>query len=307
MIIPMKCIEETPQPENISLNHRQAGVRQYLPLDTRLELYHQVMKLVQLRLTYRQVQETIFNQRQVWLSKGTISGWSRGIHNPSGRENSFSAVPSPELAYVIGVVLSDGNLNIHGYNAEILLSVTDYDFAKEFSKCLAKILSREKPYQVRRSENRNRWIVQGASVLLYRFLYRPWQSLKPWVEHCNECTATFLRAFYDGEGSMSKRQLVLYNTRADILLYIRGLLSKFSIESTDLRVRKIAGTELINPLNGRVYVRNKDCFDIRIRARSLPQFARYIGFTINRKQQRLADALGPRPRPLFSFGKSITS
>jgi intein-encoded DNA endonuclease-like protein len=72
------------------------------------------------------------------------------------------------------VVLGDGNLNIHGYNAEILLSVTDCDFAKEFSKCLAKILSRENPYQVRRSEKRNRWIVQGASVLLYRFLKTPW-------------------------------------------------------------------------------------------------------------------------------------
>jgi intein-encoded DNA endonuclease-like protein len=151
-------------------------------------------------------------------------------------------------------------LNTHGYNAEILLSVTDYDYAEEFSKCLAKILSRRKPYRVRRSEKRNRWIVQGSSVLLYRFLNRPWQWLKPWVEHCEECTAAFLRAFYDGEGSMSGRQLILYNTQANILLYIQDLLGQFGIESTDLNRRKLAGTELINPLNGRVYVRNRDCF-----------------------------------------------
>jgi intein-encoded DNA endonuclease-like protein len=162
------------------------------------------------------------------------------------------------------VVLSDGNLNIHGYNAEILLSVTDYDFAEEFSRCLAKILSRRKPYRARRSEQRNRWIVQGSSVLLYRFLNRPWQRLKLWIEHCEECTAAFLRAFYDGEGSMSGRQLVLYNTQADLLLYIQDLLGKFGIESTDLNRGKLAGTELINPLNGRIYVRKRDCFDFTL-------------------------------------------
>jgi intein-encoded DNA endonuclease-like protein len=100
---------------------------------------------------------------------------------------------------------------------------------------------------------------------------------------------------------MSGRQLVLYNTQADLLLYIQDLLGKFGIESTDLNRGKLAGTELINPLNGRIYVRKRDCFDFHIRARSLPQFEREIGFTITRKHQRLANALATRPGVLCSF------
>ena len=87
-----------------------------------------------------------------------------------------------------------------------------------------------------------------------------------------------------------------------VRLYTRVLeLGKFGIESTDLNRGKLAGTELISPLNGRIYVRNRDCFDFRIRAKSLPQFEREIGFTITRKQQRLANALATRPRVLRSL------
>ena len=162
----MQSAREDPVLDINSSEHRQPRSRQYRPLGTRIELYHKTVDLLRHKHTYRQVQNTIFSQKYVWLSKGTISEWARGIHRPTGRVNSFRSNPSPELAYVIGVVLGDGNLNIHGHNAEILLSVTDYDFAKEFSRCLAKTLSKESSYMVRRSDKRNRWIVQGASVLL---------------------------------------------------------------------------------------------------------------------------------------------
>lgn len=241
------------------------------------------------------MQRKIFEDTGIHLSKASISDWLRGIHHPSGSLNRFRPEPSRELSYVIGVALSDGNINVHDYHREILLSVTDEDFASEFGRCLGRILGRNRPYKVRWSEKRNRWIVQGSSVLLYQFLNKPWQRLKSFLEHCEECTAAFLRAFYDGEGCISGRQLVLYNTQADILLYIQGLLRKLDIESTDLHRRKLAGTELIDPLNGRIYVRNKDCFGFHIRARSLSQFEQKVGFTITRKQQRLANALATRP------------
>jgi intein-encoded DNA endonuclease-like protein len=109
-------------------------------------------------------------------------------------------------------VLSDGNLHRHGYNYELMLSVTDHDFAQEFSRCLAKILSRTKPYKVRHSEKRNRWIVQGSSILLYRFLTPSWTEIRKSIEHCDECTASFIRAFYDGEGCMSGGRLTICNT-----------------------------------------------------------------------------------------------
>jgi intein-encoded DNA endonuclease-like protein len=76
-----------------------------------------------------------------------------------------------------------------------------------------------------------------------------------------------------------------------MLLYIRALLGKLNIETTGLHVGTKAGTELKDHKNGRNYVRNSDCFTLRVRARSLPQFARAIGFTIIRKQQKLVQAL----------------
>jgi intein-encoded DNA endonuclease-like protein len=174
MSVPIQSVREKPQRGSVSSGQSRPRNRQYLPLDKRMKLYRLVIELVERGLTYRRIQSAIFYHEGLRLSKGAISEWARGIHGPSGRVNPFRPRPCPELGYVIGVVLSDGNLNIHGYNAEILLSVTDYDFAEEFSRCLAKILSRRKPYRARRSEQRNRWIVQGSSVLLYRFLNRPW-------------------------------------------------------------------------------------------------------------------------------------
>ena len=116
--------------------------RNYLPLDTRMQLYGRVCELSGLGLSYRQIQDAILTGHQVRLAKSTISVWVNGLHDPTGRLNSFRPNPTPELAYVIGVILGDGNLNIHGYNAELILAVTDHDFAEEFSGCLAKILRR---------------------------------------------------------------------------------------------------------------------------------------------------------------------
>src|SRR5437879_9530728 len=178
-------------------------IRKYLPLDIRVRLCSRVLELAKLSMCYQQIQTESCESTHIRLSKGSISGWVRGIHNPSGGKNKFRAVPSPELAYVIGVIAGDGNLNVHGYNYEMLLSVTDYDFAEEFSRWLAKILGKPNLYRVRWSETRERWIVQGSSIFLHRFLSGGWQGLKRYVEHCYRCRASFLRALFDGEGTIA--------------------------------------------------------------------------------------------------------
>jgi len=91
------------------------------------------------------------------------------------------------------------------------------------------------------------------------------------------------------KGSISGGSLILYNTQSDILFYIRDLLSKLNIETTGLHFGTKAGTELADPLNGKTYIRNNDCLTLRIRARSLTQFARGVGFTIARKQEKLVE------------------
>src|SRR5207247_6625571 len=138
-------------------------------------------------LSYKQIQNSIFESNGSHSSKGAISNWVTGIHKPSVSLNSFRAKPTPELCYVVGVALSDGNLNVHEYHREVLLSVTDKDFADEFRRCLGVILGRAKPYSVRWREKRRRWVVQGASVVFLQFFGSSWSKVKKWVKNCEGC------------------------------------------------------------------------------------------------------------------------
>lgn len=246
----------------------------------------------------------ILKKEHARLSKSVISYWTRGIHSPEGKLNQFVPKSTPELAYVIGVILGDGNLNIHGYNAEMILAVIDHDFAEEFSRCLARVLHRERPYKIRWTEKKGRWVVQGSSFLLYKFLHCDWRRLKPWIEHCDRCKGAFLRAFYDCEGSMSD-SLVVYNTREELLCYIKKLLEHATIETNALHSLIMTGSKLRDPRNGRTYIRKKDCFYFTVRKRSLPKFAEYVRFTIERKSERLRDAAlrvkQQHPGPPFRF------
>jgi intein-encoded DNA endonuclease-like protein len=188
---------------------------------------------------------------------------------------------------VIGVIAGDGNLSVHGYNYEMLLSVTDRDFAEEFSRCLAKILGKSNLYKVRWSEKRKRWIVQGSSIVLHSFLSKPWQQLKNHIEHSSRCRFSFLRAFFDGEGSITGRNLTITNTDLSLLLYVRKLLAKSGISTSIPRVTQRAGSILKDPRTGRTYKRRKDCYMMRVSTMDLVRFAQKIGFSIERKKRLL--------------------
>src|SRR5437660_4372599 len=272
----------------------EVRVQKYLPFEVRVRLRARVLELNKLSMNYPQIQNEIINSTHIWLSKGSISEWVRGIHDPSGGKNKFRAVASPELAYVIGVIAGDGNLSIHGYNYEMLVSVTDRDFAEEFSRCLAKILGKPNLYKVRWSENRKRWIVQGSSIFLHRFLRGGWQRLKRYVEHCYRCRASFLRALFDGEGTINRNRISIYNTDLRLLLYIRQLLSKFGIEMRNPYVHSLAGSILKDPRTGIFYERRRDCYTLGIRTADGLQFARHIGFAIQRKSRLLPQPLAFR-------------
>ncbi|OLD44934.1 hypothetical protein AUI51_00040 [archaeon 13_1_40CM_2_52_4] len=116
-------------------------------LESRIVLYHAIRSARQLGLSYAQMQRKLFEDTGIRLSKASISYWLRGIHDPSGSLNRFHPDPSPELSYEIGVALSDGKINVHDYHGEILLSVTDKDFASEFGICLGRVLGRGEPYK----------------------------------------------------------------------------------------------------------------------------------------------------------------
>ena len=102
--------------------------------------------------------------RELGIPKSTLHYWRHNLYKPPSAR--WHPEPSEDLAYVLGVMLGDGNLHLHGYCYDVELKVKDYEFAEEFSKAVAKILDKKfrKPYW---SRSHNRWRVYYSSKAFY--------------------------------------------------------------------------------------------------------------------------------------------
>ncbi|MEM2083352.1 MAG: LAGLIDADG family homing endonuclease [Nitrososphaerota archaeon] len=268
---------------NMNIISKIKKERKYLPLEMRLQMHEDVHELRKAELSYRQIQREIRKKYGKQLPKSTIGVWINRKHHPLGKVNKFDGKSSPELSYVIGTILGDGSIYFSGEDYRLELSVKDKEFAEEFGKCLAKILRKNKPYKPRWSEKGKRWTVEVRSILLYKFLSRSLEELKMYIEHSRNCASTFLRALFDGEAcshvnaKRHRRELKLCNTNIELLNYAKYLLKRyFNINATGPHFNKKA---------------IKNCYHLYIRANSLFNFYKYIGFTIKRKQQKLIEAI----------------
>ncbi|MEM2209517.1 MAG: LAGLIDADG family homing endonuclease, partial [Nitrososphaerota archaeon] len=264
-----------------------------LPLEIRLQMYDDVIELRKQGLTYKEIQRRIYEKYGKRLPTSTIGYWINREHNPLEKVNKFDEKPSPKLNYIIGTIVGDGYKYFDNKVYRFRLGVKDYEFAEEFGKCLAKVLKRKKPYKPFWNKKLKQWIVEGYSILLYKFLDRPFEELKPYIEHSKKTISAFIRALFDGEGSMRKykRQLELYNTNKELLSYTQYLLKRcFDIDTTGPYLASKAGTIRYFP-NSVITKTTKDNYYLRIRTNSLLNFYKYIGFTIKRKKQRLIKAV----------------
>jgi len=286
----------------------------YLPRELRIRLFDEVVVLRREGLTYSGIVDRVQKKYGIRLSKSHVSYWLRRIHSPyNGRYiPSIDLLrPSKELAYVIGAKLGDGYTTrdrhtVKSYNnVKIGLKVKDREFAEEFARCLAKVLGRPsiKP-RIRYSDKR--YAVEVRSETLYQLLKKPvdLDRLKKYIEHCDGCVAAFLRGFFDSEGSVDKRgHIRTYNTDLVLLTYIKDLLERLGIASTEPKLGHPQGKAFFDPRKGKTYKSNKDCYCLRIRANSNTTFYRKVGFTIKRKRRRFKNYIRRRqakpPSPFF--------
>lgn len=192
--------------------------------------------------------------------------------------------PSPELSYVIGAVLGDGNLSKQRL---IRLRVTDRDFAEEFARCLRVVLCKDGFIQIRPlfpSKNsfkgysgKLQYEVRINSVILYSFLSQTQENLRRITD---KFPVEFLRGFYDSEGSITiwhnggRAHLSLSNMKRDIIEYSQELLCSLDIKS-DISVCKI-------PKSSNSY------FRLTVSSKKdVIKFRELVGFSIARKQQVL--------------------
>ncbi len=261
-------------------------------LEDQLDIHDWALELRTRGLSYSKIIAQISCEFNVGLPKSTVSYWVRRLHCPQGRAYVFRSSPTPELAYIIGVVAGDGSLSVRQkqYDYRIRLQSIDREFVEEFDRCLSNVLNSSK-HAFWKGAGRNEIHVDVGGYLLHHFLQQPLQLLKPSIGHDRECSAGFLRGFFDSEGCVDKSgSLTASNTDEFLLRYVQYLLAKdFGIDTTGPHLQTRKGSEIKR--RGRTYRRNSDCMTIRVRNKFRLQFVEEIGMTIRRKNSKLRGIL----------------
>ena len=141
---------------------------------------------------------------------------------------------------------------------------------------------------------------------MYELLRKPadLDRLRPFIEHCENCMAAFLRGFFDSEGSISEAgEIKVSNTDLELLRYIGRLLGRLGIETGEPRLMAPKGTPTYFPGRKKTYKKRRDCFIMLIRMHCNPTYHLRVGFTIKRKQERLEQYVRRRQatQPLSQF------
>lgn len=227
------------------------------------------------------------------LSPGTVRHWIVGDRRLQ-RRNVFRQEPSPALSYIIGANIGDGCTLTA--NWIVKLEVTDHDFAETFNNCMAKLFSRVSPNKilVRRSVGRlPMYTVKYSSKQLAKLLRL---SLKKLLEIALAFPHEFLRGFFDAEGYVNvtitkylKLSVGVENSAKSLLLRVRKLLQELNMTSRLDRKREAGSIKVIR---SKSFVMKRTSYSVVIsRVDDVKRFAKEIGFSINRKVQKLDDAL----------------
>lgn len=270
-----------------------------LPLDERIRLYNEVMTL---RKKYGWGYIRIGKRLSIPID--VVRHWIHHGRNPirQGHPHTFKPKPSSELSYIIGVVQGDGDLNLCSPLSErsgrrIRLRSKDKDFVEKFALSTTKLLEKKKPYKV--TVNGGQYVSCAYSYYLFEFLKKPLEELKPFIEaHPIE----FIKGMIDSEGSVQVNiwcwknwenltiKIVLANTNLELLLYLKELLKKYCNIESNIKLSHKKGSKF--KCNDNTFTRKKNAYDLVIgKINDVKLFASLIGFSINRKQEKLLDAI----------------
>jgi len=274
--------------------------RKYLNLyklapEERVKLYKEVLRL------HREGAKVLTISQKLKIWPETVRRQINGS-NPLARR-LFIVTPCEELSYVIGVIKGDGCLYIDRGRWAIKLAAKDLDFVKEFARCIAKLLAKERPYPILFLKD-GRYRVVAHSRSLFEFLRKELDYLKPYI---NKHPSGFLRGLADSEGSVNTSvyrncgepcfnvSLHISNTNLEILEEAKSLLSTHFDIAARIYPSNKAGT--ITFISGRKMMRKRDNHRLVIqRFSDLEKFLMHIGFSIKRKQEKLSDAIVVRKR-----------
>ncbi len=198
--------------------------------------------------------------------------------------------PRGELAYLIGFYLGDGSRA--GGQKKVRFKLVDSEQTHFLNRLVARVLS-TKPRRIR--TDGHFCFINYDTALLYDFLQKPLDELRPWIEPYSR---DFLRGFFDAEGytspSIDRRRRAFVgacfgvaNTNLGLLRFVRDLLIRLGI-STRLRITNREGQSM--RVQGGVYVRRHDVYHlISNRKQNLITFNARVGFQMRKKEEKLRD------------------
>jgi intein-encoded DNA endonuclease-like protein len=247
-----------------------------LPLTERLSLYEKAKSLHRKGFNLSEV------SRILGIKQSTVEYWI-GRGGKPGRELEpkikVDKTKVKEIAYLAGVVHSDGWLTRYKRTYYITLQTTDEDFALEFKRAIKAVTGRDvKIYRKKRRwhirngvvfiDKKTPLVVQICSRELYEILSNP-------EEFIAKSPEDYIRGFADGDGTIFRdndkySRIRLYNKNLERLERIRELLSKIGIDSHIRAINKGAlyALEISKQL-------------------AIKKFMECIGFSIRRKQEHL--------------------
>jgi len=244
---------------------------------------------------YRRISRALSLSHGIDVPKGTVQNWILGTHNPSRRlHRYFEPTSSPELSYIIGIVLGDGYTAEDQGRGIIGLTNKDRNLLEYFLLCIARVFNCLSAGRITKGTRYGTLKATVGSTLLMLFLQKPLAQLAPFIE---KNPAHFIRGFFDVEGcavvTTSGERLRVgvkaSNSDIEVLQYISKLLrEKFHLASNINVERRPWQTTI----RGQVVEFKKTVFRLQVNKFShVEVFSREIGFSSVSKQKILEDAL----------------
>ena len=265
-----------------------------LPVDKLREIVERVKALRSEGYSYGRIVNVISDDYSLKLSKATVIRWCNGTHSPFNRIRTIHLGPSPELSYVVGVFLGDGSVHLKNNGRYIIkLKVIDLEFAEAFADALKKLGIGVTVGFERNSTRVNRFYAEGSNKTLFQLLTGPREKL---FSLAGGYPVEFLRGFFDSEGFPSisagktfRVEVATVNSDSVVLEFVRGLLGALGINS---RISKLYSKGHRVVIRDKEYPANVDMFILRIsRFNDVLSFAEKVGFTANRKSEKLQRAI----------------
>jgi intein-encoded DNA endonuclease-like protein len=253
-------------------------------LDERLALFSGVRQLTSEGLPPMEI------ATRIGISLDDVRYWLR-VEQPSRERYVPDLTPRPELSYLIGAYLGDGQ-TAGPADKKVRFKGADLDFANILNESVSQVL-RTGPKATRKE--RGFHCVVYDSAPLYDFLQQPIEPLIPFAESSPE---SFLRGFFDAEGYVSAQLDHGSKTMNSILvgaancnleyLGLAGRLLESLAILPHLRTTNKAGQEM--KIRGKVYIRKRDVHHIvTTKAKEIRLFQQEIGFSIPKKREKLGD------------------